>query len=313
MKFSHWRMVTVSLAAALFLPVGLAAQLAPPPAPVPPDPPQAPMWFARTDGPGMGQRGGMARVIDIMPGDAGWLGVSIEEVSSERARQEKLSRPEGVYVTNVQDDSPAAKAGVKPHDIITEYNGHAVEGVLQFSRLVRETPPGRTVSLRVWRNDHSETLSAEVTRHAGLLESRLPATGSMNDMMGGMMRDMGPRGFEMFRAFAPHPLLGVNAEEVEGQLGKYFDVPGGRGVLVVSVDSGSAAEKAGIKAGDVIYQVAGKPVYTTQQLERALTDNCSANGVSIGLVRKGATLVQRAQIRCPQSFGESSSSAATMR
>lgn len=88
--------------------------------------------------------------------------------------------------------------------------------------------------------------------------------------------------------------------DVEGQLGQYFQVPGGRGILVVEVMSGTPAEKAGMKAGDVIYQVAGKTVQGARQLEQALQDNCSANGVSIAIVRKGMTLVLRTQIDCPK-------------
>lgn len=308
-----WGWSTSLLAAALFLPAGLGAQLAPPPTPAPPQPPPAPSFFVLNDGPGLGQSGeGAAQVINLMPGDAGWLGISVEEVSSDRARQEKLPKLEGVHVSEVEPDSPAAKAGVKTGDVIIGYNDQSVEGTLQFRRLVRETPPGRTVSLRVWRDGASQTLSAKVTSQGSFMESRLPSLGSMREMMRGPMRSVSPRGFEMFRSFAAHPLLGVNAEEVEGQLGQYFEVPGGRGVLVVSVNAGSAAEKAGIKAGDVIYQVAGKPVDSVEGLEQALRDNCSSSGISITLVRKGATLMERAQVECPPPLGESSSTS-TMR
>ena len=110
-----------------------------------------------------------------------------------------------------------------------------------------------------------------------------------------------------------HPLLGVRAQEVNGQLGSYFQVPGGRGVLVVSVDAKSAAHEAGLKAGDVIYQVAGKPVGTTVELEQALRNNCSASGVSLGVVRKGVTLQVRAPIACPQEPGSTSSTTTTAR
>ncbi len=250
----------------------------------------------------LAQAGGrLDQVFATSSANEGWLGVSISEVSDTEAREAKLSKLAGVYVNTVQPESPAAKAGVKPHDIIVEYNGHAVEGVLQFRRLVTETPPGRSVSMRVWRAGRQQTLSAKVESRRMPLESGMPMQGPMT----GRIRIERP--FVMFRGMGMHPLLGVRAEEVSGQLGQYFQVPGGRGVLVVEVNAGSAAQKAGVKAGDVIYQVNGKPVGTTVELEQALRSDCSANGVSVGVVRKGVTLQLRVTIECPSETEPSAS------
>ena len=173
--------------------------------------------------------------------------------------------------------------------------------MLQFRRLVRETPPGRLATMRVWRGGREQTLSAHVTSQGALLNSRIRV---FRGGRGGM------RPFALLRTFALHPLLGVQAQDVSGQLGQYFHVPGGRGVLVVEVNEGSAAQKAGVKAGDVIYQVAGKAVHTVGELEHALRRDCSSSGVSLGVVRKGATLQLRAPIECPQPPVPSDSSSA---
>jgi serine protease Do len=294
MKTWKWHWPVVLLAAALIVPAGLAAQETPPP------PPEPPMWIGQTMPNAFAQAGnGLERVFTTSTADEGWLGVSINEVNDAEAREAKLARLAGVYVNSVQPDSPAAKAGVKAHDIIVEYNGHPVQGVLQFRRLVRETPPGRSISMRVWRAGRQQTLSAKVESRRMLLESGMPMP------MTGRIRVERP--FAMFREFGMHPLLGVRAEEVSGQLGQYFQVPGGRGVLVVEVNAASAAQKAGMKAGDVIYQVNGKPVGTTVELEQALRSDCSANGVSVGVVRKGVTLQLRVTIECPSQMTPSDS------
>jgi serine protease Do len=286
MKAWKWHWPVVLLALGTIVPAGLKAQETPPP------PPEPPVWIGQTAGNALMQAGGgLNQVFTTSMADEGWLGVSISEVNDTEAREAKLSKLAGVYVDTIQSNSPAAKAGVQPHDIIVEYNGHAVEGVLQFRRLVRETPPGRSVSMRVWRAGRQQTLSAKVESRRMLLESSMPMP------MRGRIRVERP--FVMFGGIGMHPLLGVRAEDVSGQLGQYFQVPGGRGVLVVEVNSGSAAQKAGMKAGDVIYQVNGRPVGTTVDLEQALRSDCSPNGVSVGVVRKGVTLQLRVTIECP--------------
>ena len=75
-----------------------------------------------------------------------FLGIGVQEIDTERAKALNLREERGVEVTRVEDDSPAAKGGIKMGDVVLEYNGERVEGVEQFMRMVRETPPGRDVS-----------------------------------------------------------------------------------------------------------------------------------------------------------------------
>src|SRR5882762_2415025 len=112
---------------------------------------------------------------------AGWLGVTISEVSADKAKESKLSTAQGVLVEQVDSIGPAAKAGLKTGDIITEFNGQRVEGTMGFRRMVRETPEGRTVQLTIWRDGRSQALSAELAsmpRH------------SREDMLPGLPRVM---------------------------------------------------------------------------------------------------------------------------
>jgi serine protease Do len=98
-------------------------------------------------------------------GKGSYLGIGVQEIDPEHARKLKIAEPHGVEVTHVGDDSPAAKAGLKEGDVVLEFNGQRVEGVEQFVRLVRETPPGRTVKLLINRDGNTQTVSATVGDH----------------------------------------------------------------------------------------------------------------------------------------------------
>src|SRR5882724_9568669 len=80
------------------------------------------------------------RVQVFRSGGGPWMGVGVVDVSEDNMKALKLKEERGVEVQSVTSDSPAAKAGLKEHDAILEYNGTRVEGVEQFKRLISETP-----------------------------------------------------------------------------------------------------------------------------------------------------------------------------
>ena len=205
-----------------------------------------------------------------------YLGVSLAEIDSKRASELKLKGPSGVEITRVEEGSPAEKAGLKPGDVVLEYNGERVEGMEQFGRLVRETPPGRDVKLLISRNGVNQTVVAN------LATRRLrPFSGNFGpgfEMPEFHMPDM-PQIFTTLR----NPLLGVEAESLGPQLAAYFGVK--QGVLVRSVVKDTAAEKAGIKAGDVIIKVDGAAVGSPGELSAAVRTASAKRSFSIDLMR----------------------------
>jgi serine protease Do len=234
-------------------------------------------------------------------GDAGWLGVTIAEVSADKAKELKLSPARGVLVEQVDPNSPAAKAGLKTSDIITEFNGQRVEGTMGFRRMVRETPQGRAVQLTIWRDARPQTLSAELAAMP-----RLPRAG----MSPGLPRVMPfPEAPEILRQFHGNlmiprtPTLGISAMDVSGQLGAYFNAPDGEGVLVTEVKENSPAAKGGLKAGDVITKINGKRVHDLGELRGQLGESRDTKSVSLSVIRKGAETsltVEPEQPRPPQ-------------
>jgi serine protease Do len=206
--------------------------------PAPPQPPPAPF----------------SRVITVTsPGS--YLGIGIQEITAERAKALKLREEAGVEITRVAADSPAEKAGLKGGDVVLQYNGMKVEDLEQLSRLVRETPVGREVKLEIFRNGAAQTVTAKVGEH--------PAVPGLSDGWGFRMPDV-PRIIQGLRS----PMLGVEAESIDGQLAQYFGVS--EGVLVRSVMKGSAAEKAGVKAGDVILRIDDTKVATPAEVSARL-------------------------------------------
>lgn len=235
------------------------------------------MWFSDDDS--------AAQIL----GGSGWLGVSIDEVSADKAKELKLPAARGVLIDEVDEDSPAAKAGLKAGDVITEFDGQRVEGTVAFLRMVRETPPGRTVQITYWRDGRSQTASAELTgnRVSGTIRLRggeAPRAFSFATPMPDMpaIAEL-PRMFTLSRT----PTIGISAMDISGQLGGYFNAPDGEGVLVTDVNEGSPAEKGGLKAGDVITKVSGHRVRNLGELQDELRGSEAGKPVSITVMRKG--------------------------
>lgn len=208
-----------------------------------------------------------------------YLGVNLAEIDANRARELKLKEPQGVEITRVEEGSPAEKAGLKSGDVVLEYNGQHVEGMEQFGRLVHETPAGREVKLLISRNGSNQTVAATVATR-----KMRSVAGNMRDFFPGVempeirIPDM-PQVFTTWRS----PVLGVEAESLGTQLAGYFGVK--EGVLVRSVTKDSAAEKAGLKAGDVITKVDGSTVTTPNELVAALRSASSKKTFPLDLMR----------------------------
>ena len=187
-----------------------------------------------------------------------FIGIMVQEIDSERAKALKLAEEAGVEVTRVEPDSPAEHAGLKVGDAIVEYNGQRVEGMEQFSRLVHETPAGREVKLDIFRNGAPQVVTAKVGTRRPVPFAALQAPPAM-ERFELHMPDI-PRSSMSWRS----SILGIECESLDGQLAQYFGVK--EGVLVRSVTKGSSADKAGIKAGDVITKIDDAKVATPSDI-----------------------------------------------
>ena len=201
-------------------------------------------------------------------GGSSYLGVDIADVSAERLGELKLKEEHGVEVTMVDQDAPAGKAGLHEHDVIVSLNGATVESAAQLRRMIKETPPGRVVTLGISRDGQPLTIKTQLAdRHKSMAwEPKMPMMPEMPKMPA--MPD-----FDVpVSVVIVHSSLrsGLMVENITPQLGDFFGVKDGKGVLVRSVEKGSRGEKAGFRAGDVVVKVNNQPVHDTSDFTHAL-------------------------------------------
>ncbi len=217
-------------------------------------------------------------------GQTSFIGVGLADIDNERASALKLRDVHGVEITRVEDNSPAAKAGLKVGDVVLEYNGQRVEGMEQFGRFVRETPVGREVKLLVSRDGQQQTIPVAIgVRHDMLRSGDWNVNpGDMRQFQFNMPEMIMP---EMPQVFvnARNGILGVEAESLNSQLAEFFGVK--EGVLVRSVVKDSAAAKAGIKAGDVITKIDGEAVASPADLSNAIRAARTKGAIPLQIVR----------------------------
>jgi serine protease Do len=237
-------------------------------------------------------------VTIFVDGDgSGWLGVETHEVTAEKAKELKLPAERGVVLGKIVPDSPAAKAGLKENDVVTEINGQRVEGAAQLRRMVHEIPAGRSIQLTVWRDGRAQTLSATLgkseERRQGL-KMIAPSTGAFAFRMPDIpeIPDIPSMEWNSGMLAGGQPRLGIDAEDLSGQLGAFFGAPEGEGILVRDVNAGSPAEKAGLKAGDVITSLDGDRIRSVSELREKLSAKRDDKDktVKLGILRNKSTL-----------------------
>jgi len=218
-------------------------------------------------------------------GASSYLGVDIADITGDRVAALKINEERGVEVTMVDQDAPAGKAGIKEHDVILSMNGTAVESKSQLQRMIHETPPGRVVELGLSRDGQPLTIKVQLADR----RSEFPHLSKFND-----------KDFHIEIPPIPNidvdiPNIGVvyvhssmrsglMVENLTPQLGEFFGAKNGNGVLVRSVEKGSRAEKAGVRAGDVITRVGDQPVHDTSDFTHALHSH-SSGSVSVIVIR----------------------------
>jgi serine protease Do len=207
----------------------------------------------------------------------GYLGVGTHDIDSERAAQLKLKDVRGVEVVTVDHDAPAAKAGIRVHDVILQMNNQTINGQADFGRMLRDTEPGKTVALLVGRDGQQQvytiTLCDQATLEANAWSQHIPVEPDEDD-------DIAlPKAHQSFGSSLLSSLgmntsyTGLELDMLGPQLADYFGVFDGQGLLVKRVDDNSPGSVAGLRAGDVITKVNGRAMATTGQWFRTIHAN----------------------------------------
>ena len=172
--------------------------------------------------------------------ERGFLGVQIEPLTKEIATRVGLEKPEGALVSRVEENSPASEGGIQTGDVIRAINGKPMNDARDVSRQIASLPPGTAATLEVWRNKAKQDVSVHL--------------GSLSDEKTASAATSGPT--------TELPELGLSLAPATGK--------NQRGVAVVKVEPGSAAAEKGFRVGDMIAEVAGRPVESPADVKRAL-------------------------------------------
>ena len=200
----------------------------------------------------------------------------------------------------MDESSPAGKAGLKENDVVLDYNGQRVEGVEQFIRFIGETPVGRKVNMTVWRNGSNQTLAATLeARSRNMIVAPvmpnlpvMPRLTAPNPPMPPEFAELEKRLGDLDSRFSIMTVnssgVGIECESLTSQLAEFFGVK--QGVLVRSVASKTPAEKAGLKAGDIVIKVAGTPVMSPREITGAVRASRGRIAFTVVRSKKETTL-----------------------
>ncbi len=191
----------------------------------------------------------MERLVTDGKVTRGYLGVMIQPVTPDLAKAFDVTDAVGALVGQVNEGSPADKAGLKEGDVITQFNGKKVEDSRHLRLMVSQTPPDTDAKLEIIRDGKAKTLTVKV--------GELPKEGLAR--AGGSLQ-RGPGG---------DVLDGVTVDDLDARTRRQFNIPNSvDGALVTQVDPTSSAAAAGLRPGDVIVEIDRKPVANADEAVR---------------------------------------------
>ena len=233
-------------------------------------------------------------------GGGSYLGVQTDDVTKENFSKFGLREVRGVAVEKVMENSPAAQAGLQNGDVIVRFNGEEVTSVRKLTRMIGEVAPDHQARITVLRNGSEREITATLGKRpaptfveGGFGGTLVPSTriplGEMPQIApfppNGRTMIIPPNGNgENVFIFGNARQIGVGVSSLGKQLGDYFGVADGKGVLINNVVENSPAAKAGLRAGDVIIEIDGKAVNQTFDLSRAINEKKEGD-VTLTIIR----------------------------
>jgi serine protease Do len=212
----------------------------------------------------------------------GYLGVDVRDIPADQVNALKLKESRGAEIILVDHDAPAGKVGLREHDVVLQMNGQVIDGQDQLRRLLRESPPGKTVQLVVSRDGQQITLTTQMAsrdeverkaweQHLSVPEPQVTPSETA-DSSPAQSSSPTPRAGNSFIGtliMAPS-YTGAMLEKMSSQLAQFFGVSSGAGLLVRSVEPNSPASIAGMQAGDVVVRANSRSVTSTTEWAKAI-------------------------------------------
>ncbi len=182
----------------------------------------------------------------------GKLGVIVTGVTPEFAEHFGYKGTAGAFVQDVEKGQPADQAGVRPGDIITEFQGQRIQESSQLRTIASQTTPGTTVKFKVWRGGSERELTAKLAEVDQKVAANNTQSNSESNRASGL-------------------LSGIRVENVTPENVRQWRLPENvRGVVIVDIDPESNAAFSGLRRGMVIEEVAKQPVTNINEFNAAL-------------------------------------------
>jgi serine protease Do len=223
-------------------------------------------------------------------GSGSYMGVETNEITRENFAQMGLREVRGVGISRVIKDSPAEKAGLQAGDVIVRFDGEPVTSRRKLTRLIAEVAPDHTANLTVVRSGAEIDIPVTI----GKRPSPQLFTGNFEmpklDIPKIEMPDIetyfprGKDGAASVWRFSSGRSIGVGVSPLTEQLADYFGIGDGKGLLVNRVGENSPAERAGLRAGDVIVEIDGKKVTGSADLIRSIYEK-KEGSINLTIVR----------------------------
>jgi serine protease Do len=194
----------------------------------------------------------------------GWLGVSIQPLTPELASSFGAKDSKGVLISDVVPDSPAGKAGLKPGDILVEFEGKRTEAPSDLQRAVGLTSPGHDAKVKVWRDGGERTVDVKIGEAPDEREAQPQRSGN--------------------RGGAP-TVLGMEVRPITPDIARQLNLRTNEGIIVARVDEGSPAAEAGIQRGDVIREINRQRIRTMADYEKITRDAKDGDRLTVLLQR----------------------------
>jgi len=240
-------------------------------------------------------RTGTRDLVTAKRGGGAWLGVVTTSLDRSHIRKLNLDIDEGDVIQEVVADSPADKAGFEDDDVITEVDGEKINEEHDLGDIIADHDPGDKVSITLIRDGKQKQILVALGDREDYDEP-LIVSGTVHG-----------KPWTSFGRNQNYGYIGVSLTELTRQLGGYFGVDRGKGVLVNEVEKDSPAEGAGLKAGDVIVAIDSEKVSDISDAQEMIRDKEEGDKIAVSVIRDRKPMTLTVEVEEQSGWGNSDS------